>query len=121
MRILSTAILCGLLAILDSAGNAASSKSSAEIWNKPPLELLSRDISALSQAEQQAFIHGAMSQLVQVLSKEKPEASECVLEWYFQIGDGQKAVRLGMEEYPDYPFVVMAMALARRVCPQISG
>ena len=122
MRLLSTIIMSISLAGAGCSAEADNVQTAQSgIWNKPPLELLNRDILALPKAERKAFIHGSVVQLIQVHSEKTQGHGKCLTDWYFHVGDGKKAVLLAMEKYPDYPTVTAIGALARRACPAIKG
>ena len=90
------------------------------LGKKPPLEVLNKDILALPERERQAFIHGAMVQMVAIYSHTKKGAGKCITEWYFEVGNGVEAIQLVLEKYPDYPTVTAIHALSKRACPIIA-
>ncbi|MEL6692377.1 MAG: hypothetical protein AAFQ12_05005 [Pseudomonadota bacterium] len=89
------------------------------IGDKAPRELLNRDLAALPMKQQQAWIHGAVTQAVTVLSGTAPEMSACIAEWYFGAGTGKETLVAGVRRYPDLPTGAMVWAVAQRACPPI--
>jgi len=121
MRILSTALIAAISGMfMGLPACAESADLHPVLGKKPPLEVLNKDILALPERERQAFIHGAMVQMVSGLAATNPEGGKCVTEWYFEIGNGVEVVPLAMEKYPDYATVAALHALAKRACPTLS-
>ena len=122
MRLLFTSILfIGILTVGCSAVAENANTTSTTIWGKPPLEILNRDVLALPEVERRAFVHGAMAQMAVFFSTDGRSGGRCVKEWFFTVGDGEKAAALIMEKYPDYPTVTALTALARKACPELKG
>ena len=120
MRHLSTAALIGVASA--SIGLSAPAKMPdlhPVLGKKPPLEVLNSDILALPDRERQAFIHGAMVQMVSGLAATNPEAGKCVTEWYFEIGDGAETMPVWLKRYPDMSPAVTFIAVAKQYCPQL--
>ncbi|MEM9494986.1 MAG: hypothetical protein AAGA09_03200 [Pseudomonadota bacterium] len=120
MRLLSTALFCGLLVALSGDALAASSNTPRDIWSKPPLELLNRDILALPKAEQQAFIHGAVGQFILSFSTGGRTGGRCLSDWYLDTEHGRTHLPTWMARYPEREFAVTLHAVAKQYCPQIT-
>ena len=121
MRILPTVLMTTLcLMPLGTSAQAQEADLHPTLGKKPPMEVLNRDVLALPERERQAFIHGAMVQMIQLHSTDTHTGGRCLTGWYFEEGDGRDAVQLVMETYPDYPTVTALYAMAKRVCPMMA-
>lgn len=121
MRRLSTAaIMAFSVMFIGLPACAEDTDLHPSLGKKPPLEVLNKDILALPERERQAFIHGAMVQMVAIYSHTKKGAGKCITEWYFEVGNGVEAVQLVLQKYPDYPAVTAIHALSKRACPIIA-
>lgn len=121
MRKLSTTIIAALSGMFIGLPACAENEDlHPTLGKKLPLKVLNKDIMALPKRERQAFIHGAMVQMVAIYSHTKKGAGKCITEWYFEVGNGVEAVQLVMEKYPDYPAVTAIHALSKRACPIIA-
>ena len=85
----------------------------------PPREVLNRDILTLPSRERTAWIHGAMSQMVQVYAHVKPDAAQCLSAWGFDRGNGLYVVSQYMKSYPDQLASVTMLAIAQKACSDI--
>lgn len=88
-----------------------------DIGTKPPREMLNKDLSALPIKEQQAWMHGAVSQAITVLSHDNKPLSACISEWYFGNGNGAATLAEGVRRYPDMATAPMVWVVAQRACP----
>jgi len=117
---LFTGVLSGVLGMVFVAGSCAQGEDLHPVLGKkPPLEVLNKDLSAMPKRERQAFIHGVISQMIAYYSVDGKSGGRCLSEWYFTKGDGDNAVKITLEKYPDYPVITAINALARRACPAI--
>lgn len=118
LRLLHT-IVCGITLAVVAPGVACAQSTNVhpEIGTKEPSGLINRDLASLPPKEQQAWIHGAMSQSVTVLSASNPKLSACLSEWYFGSGTGKETLNAGIDRYPDMPTSAMIWAVAQRACP----
>jgi len=89
-----------------------------EIGTKPPHEMLNSDLLSLPERERQAWVHGAMAQLVTVLSATEPEQSACATSWYFGAGDGAELLPKAVDQYPDLAAAPTIWAVVQRACPK---
>jgi len=120
MRRLSTAAIAALSCMfIGLPASAEDADLHPILGKKPPLEVLNKDILALPERERQAFIHGAMVQMVQLHSTNGRTGGKCITSWYFENSNGAEAIQLAFKTYPDYPAMTIIAALAGRACPMI--
>ncbi len=106
------------MGMLPSHGQSDTEGTHPVLQKRPPREVLNSDLLALPEREREAWLHGAVSQMVTVLSKDKPESARCVEDWYFKVGDGADNLPVAMKRYSDLPASATILALARQFCPE---
>ena len=84
-----------------------------------PRDIRNRDISALPEREQAAWVHGAMSQMVQVYADVNPEGAKCLSAWAFDRGNGVEVVTKYIAALPDELASVTILAVAKKACTEI--
>lgn len=105
------------MTMVGSAG-AAEEELHAALGKRPPREVLNREISALSAQERSVWIHGALSQMVQVFASLEPETAQCLSAWAFDRGDGLEAISAFFTAYPEQLATVTISAVALQACPR---
>jgi len=118
MRLLSTCIFiliaCALVAVVRAEQNT---DIHPVLGKTPPRETLNKHLLELPERERQAWIHGAMAQMAQVISGKDAVTARCVMDWYFEVGNGAEIIPQAMKKYPDAPTTATIQTLARRFCP----
>ena len=89
------------------------------LGKRPPREVTNDDILNLSREEGAAWVHGAVSQMAQVLAITDKVSSRCVMDWYFEVGDAATTIPAIMQQVPDAPATATIMTLAKKVCPTL--
>ncbi len=93
MRFLNTCVCGSVLAVmLSGAAIAQDTELHPQLGKKPPLEFLNKDLLKLPEQQQQAWLHGAMSQMVQSIGIFDVEKAKCIQDWYFGIGNGTQYI-----------------------------
>ena len=118
MGILSTALL-GFSLIAPGYAQEGEPALHPVLGKRPPREVLNKDILELSREEGAAWVHGAVAQMAQVLARYDPEAGKCVMDWFFETGDGAEAVPQWMKQLPDKNPTTTIMAAAKKACPTL--
>lgn len=109
-----TAVCAAFIAI---SAEAQSASVHPEIGSKTPREMLNSDLLKLPAREQQAWIHGAVAQMATVIAGKDSATSKCVMDWYFEVGNGARTIPQVAAQFPDAPAAATVLTLARRVCP----
>jgi len=81
--------------------------------------VLNRDILSLPERERQAWVHGAMAQMAQTLAGRDRVTAKCILDWYFEIGNGAETTPKIMAHFPEKTATATIISLARRACPNV--
>lgn len=113
--------VCAALLLASGAETAMAEEAALHpvLGKTPPRELLNKDILALPERERAAWIHGAMSQMVQVYARVDMDIAQCLSAWAFDRGDGLEAVSNYIGAFPDQLGSVTILAVSRKACPQI--
>jgi|GEM_PF-2583501 len=120
MGLLNTSVCAAIIGLaLVGSANAQDAELHPQLGKKPPLEFMNKELLKLPKTEQQAWLHGAVSMAAQVLAFKDQKAGNCVMDWYFKVGDGAEALPLWIERYPDKPVAATIMAVAQRGCPML--
>ncbi len=121
LRRLNTLVCAGALAMsLGACGGSTDEANLHPVLGKsPPTEIRSQDVLELPENERSAWIHGALSQMIQVYARERPVVSRCVSDWAFEQGDGAEAIEAFLKDYKDELATVTILAVARQACPDI--
>ena len=118
MRRLHTLVFAGCFVMSTASCAEAQSADLHPTLNKtPPREFLSKDLLELPQREQQAWLHGAMSQMVQTITVFDESTAKCIQDWYFEIGNGPEYIAKAITRYKDYPVSAVLIAAAEKACP----
>ena len=120
MRRLHTLVFAGCFVMsAASCAEAQSADSHPTLGTTPPREFLNEDLMDLPQREQQAWLHGAMTSMAQVLASKDPETGKCIMEWYFEVGDGAQSIPMWIARYPEKPVSSTIVAVASKACPNL--
>ena len=120
MRRLHTLVFAGCFVMSTaSCAEAQSADSHPTLGKTLPREFLSKDLLDLPPREQQAWLHGAMSQMVVAIGSIDAEKGKCVQDWYFEFGNGVEYVRRAVAHYKDAPASAVLMAAAKKACPDL--
>ena len=118
MKILHALVCAALLAgIAPVQAQTNTDNTHPVLQKRAPREVLNSDILALPEREREAWIHGAVAQMVTVLAGKDNVTSRCVSDWYFKVGSGSETVEPVMHRFPDAPATATLLSLARRACP----
>ena len=113
MRVLSTALLLGVVASPVAAEEAARHPI---IGDKTPNTLLSKDILDLPVGERDAWMHGAITMMVQTTAVQETGAARCVMDWYFSADETHTFIIETMSTYPTERASSVMFALAGAAC-----
>ena len=98
MRLLST---IAIFSLLIGPAQAQEPVRHPVIGDKPARELLNSDLLALPDRERQAWVHGAVTMMVQTMAISDRDIAGCLTKWFTEGGDGQRRVYEVMELRPD--------------------
>lgn len=121
LRKLYTLVCVGVLAVFAAPPATAQDTRASTVHpvleTRPPRDVLNSDLLALPDRERQAWIHGAMSQMVHALADQDSPLGQCALDWYFDAGNGVETIEAAIRRYPDQPPTGTILALLNRICP----
>ena len=80
---------------------------------------MNKDILALPENEQMAWLHGVISGMSVAYVKVDEDVSACLRNWAFETGNGLKVLPGYMELYPNEPAYSVVYAVAKQACPGI--
>jgi len=102
---------------MPASAQTAAVKTHPVLQKRPPREVLNSDLLALPEREREAWVHGAVAQMATVIAGKDPVTSRCIMDWYFNVGNGAETIPIAMERFRDAPATATVLSLARRVCP----
>lgn len=86
------------------------------IGDKTPNTLLSQDILDLPVGGRDAWIHGAITMMVQTTAAQETGAARCVMDWYFSAPETHGFIIETMRTYPIERASSIMFALAGAAC-----
>lgn len=119
LRKLNTIVCVALFALTGANTALAEGGLHPRLGVKPPRDTYNRDLMALPEAERQAWIHGAMTQMAQVLASKDADSGKCVMNWYFETGNGSALIPQAIAKYPNERATSTIMAVTRLACPSV--
>lgn len=110
-------MVCGAIGavVLNGPALAQSASLHPEVGNKPPLDILNRDVLALPERERQAWVNGAINGAFMTLHGHEPNLAQCMLAYYRE-ADGHDVLDYVMGQRPEYPAASAVVAVANQVC-----
>lgn len=119
MGLLNTSVCAAIIGLaLAGSANAQDAGLHPQLGQKMPRQTLNSDLLALPAKERAAWVHGAMVQMTQILASTNPEQSKCIMDWYFEIGNGAEYIPKVIEHYKDHPAAATIFAATEKVCPR---
>lgn len=98
------------------SGLKAQAQVHPVLGKTPPQDVSNKDVLALPEREQQAWLHGAVTQMIVIYAEFDQEKSGCLTDWAFLQGNGLEVLLQYMERYPEEPAFSVIYAVANRVC-----
>jgi len=115
---ISHALVCAALLAGFAPANAQTSTDTHPVLQKrPPRDVLNSDLLALPDKERQAWVHGAVAQMATVIAGKDRITAGCIMDWYFNVGNGSATISAAMKRYPEAASSGTILAIARRACP----
>ena len=107
-----------LFLLMFSSANALEQGNTIHpvIGEKTPKELTAADILALPENERLAWVHGAVSLMIQTAASHSPETARCVMDWYFEDSSGVELIIFSLKQYPERSATGAIFATARLAC-----